>query len=150
MLVVVNGRARYGDARVMKAAGAQLAETLTVAGRSRRLALTNPDNPTKPWNWPDVVARLDAVRADPAGAVRRAEGRRRAFAGPRTAENAPLELALDMPSGGRFARAGRPPDPRRVVIPKLPTLVHDRTFFAAVRTQGFHDGVLDKLADFYA
>jgi hypothetical protein len=149
VLVVVDGQARYGDERVMKEASAGPAATLTVAGRRRRLALANPADQTKAWKWRDVLARLEAVRQDPAGAVRRAEGRRRAFAGPITAPDAPLELALDMPSGGRFARAGRPPDPRLVVIPKLPTLVHDRTFFADVRRQGFHHGLLDKLEDFY-
>lgn len=150
MLVVVEGRARYGDARVMRAAGALVAETLSVGGRSRRLAMADPADSTKAWKWRDIVARLDTVRRDPVAALRRAEGRRRNFAGPMTAANAPLELALDMPSGGRFARAGPPPDPSVVVIPKLPTLVHDAAFFADVRRQGFHGGLLDQLAAFYA
>jgi hypothetical protein len=100
--------------------------------------------------WTDVVARLDAVRKDPVGAVHHAEGLRRSYAGPRTALEAPLELALDMPSGGMLAFAGRPPDMSKVVIPPLPSLEHDKAFFADIHGEGFHGGVLDGLADFYA
>jgi hypothetical protein len=148
MLVVVEGQARYGDASVMREAGA-LAQTFSLRGTSRRLAMPDPTDPAKAWKWRDIVARLDTVRRDPVAALRRAEGRRRSYAGPMTALTAPLELGLDMPSGGRFARAGPPPDPASVVIPKLPTLVHDAAFFADVRRQGFHGGVLDRLAAFY-
>lgn len=150
MLVLVDGHARYGDAPVMTQAGAKVSETLTVAGRRRRLALVNPEDTAKPWKWRDLIGTLNEVRKDPASALRRAEGRRRAFAGPRDAENAPLELALDMPFGGRLARAGPPPDPTRVVISAIPSLTHDARFFANVRAQGFHRGVLDKLATFYS
>jgi cytosine/adenosine deaminase-related metal-dependent hydrolase len=150
MLVVVDGRARYGDAAVMTTAGATISETLTVGGRRRRLALVDPDDTTRPWKWRDVIAALDEVRRNPAAALRRAEGRRRAFAGRHDADDAPLELALDMPFGGRLARAGPPSDPNRVVVPKVPSLTHDARFFADVRAQGFHGGVLNKLAAFYA
>lgn len=148
-LVVVGGLARYGDANAMKAAGASPFTTLRVSGINRRLAIPDPADASKAWKWRDIVARLDAVRKDPAGALRRAEGRRRAFAGPMNAAGAPLELALDMPTGGAMAFAGPPPDPATVVIPKLPTLVHDAAFFADIRSQGFHNGLLDALAGFY-
>jgi hypothetical protein len=48
-----------------------------------------------------------------------------------------------------MAFAGPPPDPAKVVIPPLPTLVHDKAFFSDVHKRGFHGGVLDSLADFY-
>jgi 5-methylthioadenosine/S-adenosylhomocysteine deaminase len=36
-----------------------------------------------------------------------------------------------------------------VVIPPLPTIVHDKAFFDYVHGHGFHGGVLDGLAAFY-
>jgi 5-methylthioadenosine/S-adenosylhomocysteine deaminase len=149
MLVIVASQARYGDADAMKAARATPAGTLTVGGIRRRLAISDPKNNAKAWPWSDIVSRLDAVRKDPAGALHKAEGRRRAYAGSMIAKNAPLELALDMPNGGAMAVAGPPPDPTKVVIPPLPTLVHDKAFFDDIHGQGFHGGLLDGLADFY-
>ena len=65
------------------------------------------------------MSRLDAVRKDPAGALKNAEGRARGFAGPASDPDAPLELALDMPSGDAMAFAGPPPNPAKVVVPAL-------------------------------
>ena len=149
MLVVVNGLARYGDSDAMKAAGATPTGTLTVGGVKRRLAIADPKDSKKAWQWSDIVARLDAVRQDPARSLRKADGRRRAYAGSLLAEDAPLELALDMPDGGAMAVAGPPPDPAKVLIPPLPTLVHDKAFFDDIHGRGFHAGALDGLADFY-
>lgn len=95
------------------------------------------------------MARLNAVRKDPAGAVKHAEGQRRAYAGPVDSDQAPLELALDMPTGGTMAIAGPPPDPSKVVIAAMPTLVHDKSFFTDIHGRGFHGGLLDGLAAFY-
>jgi 5-methylthioadenosine/S-adenosylhomocysteine deaminase len=149
MLVVVDSRVRYGDVAVMTAAGQSLGAAITVAGIRRRLAILDPSDSTRGWKWSDIVARLDAVRRDPGAALRRAEGRRRSFAGSLLAPDAPLELALDMPSGGARAQAGPPPNPDRVTIPRLPSLVHDTAFFRTVRDHGFHGGVLNQLARFY-
>ena len=95
------------------------------------------------------MARLDAVRKDPAGSLKNAETRARSFAGSLSESGAPLELALDMPSGDAMAFAGPPPNPAKVVVPALPTLVHDKAFFADIHGHGFHGGLLDGLADFY-
>jgi hypothetical protein len=149
MLVVVGGIPRYGDAAMMTASGAPPSTSLTIAGRKRKAAIPDPKNSNAAWEWTDVMARLNAVRTDPVGAVHRAEGLRRSFAGPMTSPEAPLELALDMPSGGMLAFAGRPPDISKVAMPPLPSLVHDKKFFADIHGQGFHGGILDGLADFY-
>ena len=149
MLVVVGGRPRYGDADAMTAAGATAAAPLSVSGRKRKLAIPDPQDGSKAWPWTDIVSRLDAVRKDPVAALHHAEGRRRSYAGPATAPEAPLELALDMPGGGALAFAGPPPEPAKVVIPPLPTLVHDKAFFADIHGRGFHGGLLDGLAGFY-
>jgi cytosine/adenosine deaminase-related metal-dependent hydrolase len=148
-LVVVGGVPRYGDADLMTAAHAPTAGPLTVAGIKRQLAVPDPANPQKAWAWSDITARLDKVRTDPAGALKKAEGRRQAFAGPITDAEAPLQIMLDMPSGGMTAFAGRPPKPEKVIIPPLPSLVHDKDFLTSIHGRGFHGGLLDGLATFY-
>lgn len=149
LLTVVGGQPRYGNSDAMTAAKAAPAGNLTVAGVKRKLAIPDPKDKTKAWQWTDIVAQLDAVRKDPAGALKKEDAHRRAFAGARTADEAPLELALDMPNGGILAFAGPPPDPAKVVIPPLPSLVHDKEFFDAIHGHGFHGGLLDGLAAFY-
>jgi hypothetical protein len=89
------------------------------------------------------------VRKDPSAALQRRNALRSGFTGLPTDDDAPLELALDMPSGGAMAFAGPPPDLATVVIPPLPSLVHDRAFFNDIRGRGFHGRVLDELANFY-
>jgi cytosine/adenosine deaminase-related metal-dependent hydrolase len=148
MLVVVGGQPRYGDADAMTAAGAGPTTTVNVSGRERKLAILDPKDPSKAYEWTDIVSQLDLVRKDPKGALHRAEGRSRGYAGPTAAPDAPLQLALDMPTGP-MAVAGPPPDPAKVVIPLLPSLVHDKSFFDDIHGRGFHGGLLDGLADFY-
>ena len=149
MLVVVGGKPRYGDAAVMLAGGASTSTTLTIKGAKRRLAIPNPTQPGQAWAWTDIVAKLDAVRKDPATALKHADGLRRSFRGPSNAPDAPLELVLDMPGGGMRAFAGPPPDPSAVKIPPLPTLVHDKAFLASIHGRGFHGGLLDALSAYY-
>jgi len=126
----------FGDVTVLRSSGTSDAWTQIVNARDR-------------WRWTDIVARLNAVRKDPAKALAHAQGRRRAYAGPMEARVAPLELALDMPSGGGLATASPPPEPSKVMIPPLPTLVHDKAFFNDVHGRGFHGGLLDGLGAFY-
>jgi 5-methylthioadenosine/S-adenosylhomocysteine deaminase len=149
LLVVVGGQPRYGDADAMMAAGAAPATTLKVSGRKRKLAIPDPKNKNKAWSWTDIISLLETVRKNPAAALHRAEGRLRSYAGPVTAADAPLELTLDMPSGGAMTLAGPPPDPAKVVIPPLPSVIHDKAFFDDIPGRGFHGGLLDGLADFY-
>jgi hypothetical protein len=148
-LVIVGGVPRYGDADLMTAAHAPTAGALKVAGINRQLAVPDPANPQKAWRWSEIIARLDKVRSDPAAALKKAEGKRQAFAGRITDADAPLQIMLDMPSGGMTAFAGRPPKPDDVVIPPLPSLVHDQDFLTAIHGRGFHGTVLDGLAAFY-
>jgi len=54
-----------------------------------------------------------------------------------------------MPGGGGLAFAGPPPDPKKVTIPLLPSLEHDKKFFDSIQGRGFHDGLLDGLKKFY-
>jgi hypothetical protein len=147
MLVVVAGKPRYGDTSAMTSAGPTT--TMSIRGRQRKLAIPDPDDSSKAFRWTDIVSRLNSIRKNPAAALKHAESRSRGFAGPSTAPDAPLELALDMPSGNAMAFAGPPPEPSKVVIPTLPTLIHDKAFFADIHGRGFHDGILDGLTNFY-
>jgi 5-methylthioadenosine/S-adenosylhomocysteine deaminase len=150
MLVTVAGKPRYGDAAAMKAAGSGPTTELSISGKRRALAIPDPDDNSKAFAWKDIVSRFDVIRKDPAAAMKKAEQRSMNFGGPRTAHNAPLELELDMPTGETaMAFGGPPPNPADVVIPPLPTLVHDKAFFDSIHGRGFHGGLLDGLADFY-
>ena len=91
-----------------------------------------------------MTDRIDAVRADPADAVRAAQGALAPWAGRLDDAEAPLRLALDMPTG-LAPVGGLPKDLGDIVVPALPTLVHDADFLAAVAANPFHGGVLDDL-----
>jgi hypothetical protein len=146
-LVLVHGRPAYGTAALMQAAGAAAATPIAVDGSARRIALTNftlPDAP--PWRFSDVLARLEQVRADPKGEIERSRlGAFRALAAGRPS----LRLALDMPTG-RAPVGGLPKDLGRIVVPPVSPLAHDAAFFASITGRGFHGGLLDGVAEFYA
>ena len=150
MLVIYGGVPRYGDAKLMTSAGLTPSNPITVRGKRRRFAISNPDNPTQAWTWKEITGRLNAVRKDPVTALRRADGRRRAYAGPLDAPDAPLDLVLDMPGGGLAIAGDVSMHADKIVIPPLPSLIHDATFFKSLKGRGFHGGLLDGLAAFYA
>jgi cytosine/adenosine deaminase-related metal-dependent hydrolase len=149
MLVVYAGIPRYGDDALMKTAGATNSSTITIKGKKRRFAIPNPDHPETAWSWTDITSRLNAVRKDPAAALKHASGMRRAYAGPMDASDAPLELALDMPAGGAAIAGDISDHAAEIVVPPLPSLVHDSAFFKSIKGRGFHGGLLDGLAGFY-
>ena len=149
MLVVYDGAPRYGDAGLMSTTGLSKSSPITIRGRKRRFAIPDPANPAEPWSWKAITDRLDAVRKDPVKALNRAEGRRRAYAGPMDAPEAPLELQLDMPTGGLPMAGDIRDHAAEIRIPPLPSLVHDAAFFKAIKGRGFHGGLLDGLAAFY-
>ncbi|MEP6619379.1 MAG: amidohydrolase family protein [bacterium] len=150
MLVVYAGIPRYGDAALMTAAPLTKSSTVTIGGRKRRFAIAKPElDDGTAWSWKEITAELDAVRKDPAAALKKAEGMRRAFAGQMDAADAPLELVLDMPTGGLPMAGGFVDHVKDIVIPPLPSLLHDAPFFKSIKGRGFHGGVLDGLAGFY-
>ena len=150
MLVVYAGVPRYGDAGLMTTPGLSKSSALTVRGRKRRFAIPDPEHPAEVWSWKDIKSRLDAVRKDPAAALKQVDGHRRAYTGPMTGPNAPLELTLDMPGGELPVDVRSPAQAAAIVIPPLPSLVHDAAFFESIKGQGFHGGLLDGLGEFYA
>jgi len=147
-LVVVNGAARYGTPALMTAAAARTVTTLTVAGHKRALSLPDPADPARAWPWKRVLARLEQVRADPKREIEHGQARLAEWSGILDRPDAPLRLALDMPTGVAPV-GGLPQDLTQIHIPPLDSLTHDAAFLAGLTGRGFHDHVLDKLADYY-
>ncbi|MGN6302441.1 MAG: amidohydrolase family protein [Angustibacter sp.] len=147
-LVVIDGRPRYGTPELMQAAGASPVTHLTVAARRMALGLTRPDDATAGWEWSAVVDRLEEVRADPADEIRKAQGHLAAWAGHLDDREAPLRLALDMPTG-LGPVGGLPKDLGDVDVPPLQSLTHDAAWLESVQGRGFHGGLLDGLAHYY-
>lgn len=145
-LVVVDGKPLYGTEPLMRQAGAARTSRISVNGETRRLALTKFEGDGEPWSYKEVLTRLEEVRDDPKAAIESA--RRLAFAAIRSGHPPPLRLALDMPTG-RVPVGGLPKDLSKISIPPIQPLAHDEAFFASIPGRGFHDGLLEGLADFY-
>jgi 5-methylthioadenosine/S-adenosylhomocysteine deaminase len=150
LLVVSRGVPRYGEPGLMTAAGAVKPRPLTVGSLKRRFSMPDPEDSSKTWTWRDITSRIAAVRKDPKAALKKSEGLRRAYAGARDAPAAPLELVLDMPSGGLPMAGNLSAHAADIVIPPLVSLEHDAKFFSAIKHGGFHDKRLDGLAGFYS
>jgi hypothetical protein len=147
-LVVIEGRARYGTPALMAAAGATPVTPITVDGRPRHLSLSKPDDPAAAWPWQQVLDRMEEVRADPKRHILAAQARLAAWAGRLDQADAPLRLALDMPTGIAPV-GGLPKDLTQVVVPPLQSLTHDQDWLDSLSGRGFHGGLLDALADYY-
>src|SRR5262245_37810739 len=136
-LVLIGGKARYGRTALMRRAKAEAAETIPQAGRGRSVSLAGSD---AAMTWKGVLESLEAVRADPAAALRATERAR-------ARGEEPLELFPDMPEG----RLDRAADMSHVKMPPLDTLRHDAAVFRALRKDKapILDGLLDRLRDYY-
>jgi 5-methylthioadenosine/S-adenosylhomocysteine deaminase len=96
-LVVINGERRYGTQALIS--GVSTMTTLTVGGRAMQLSLGQPSDLTKAWEWAEVVDRMEEVRAHPKREVEAANAMYARWAGRLDDREAPLRLALDMPTG---------------------------------------------------
>ena len=128
--------------------GASTATTLTVAGRPMRLSLSQPSEANKAWEWSEVIDRLEEVRAHPKREVDAANAMYASWAGRLDDREAPLRLALDMPTG-LAPIGGLPKDLNDLVIPPLQSLTHDDEWLDSIVGRGFHAGVLDGLGKYY-
>jgi 5-methylthioadenosine/S-adenosylhomocysteine deaminase len=145
-LVVISGQRRYGTPELMS--GASTTTTLTVGGRTMQLSLSQPSDATKAWQWSEVIDRIEEVRAHPRREIEAANAMYARWAGRLDDLEAPLRLALDMPTG--LAPIGAlPKDLNDLVIPPLQSLTHDDEWLDSVVGRGFHSGVLDGLAQYY-
>jgi 5-methylthioadenosine/S-adenosylhomocysteine deaminase len=141
-LVLVGGRPVYGTPGMMRSSGADELEPINVGGRRRSISLVEAGVPDADMTWRQVVAALEAVRRDPAGAQQRVQ-----VAAAATGEE-PLRLIPDDPGG-------EPPvllaaaDLGEVRIRPLDPLAHDSGFFAALRSAPILGGLLDDLQGYY-
>ena len=142
-LVVIDGVPRYGDTKLMNAAGASPTFAMSVGGRRRRVAMPDPADMSRAWSWSAIMNVLHGVQSDPQAAIATAQAR--ASSGPRFAPDAELELFLDMPDTRRSGRAGPPKNAASVKIPPVPTLEHDGAFFDLLDASPIQAGVLAQL-----
>ena len=151
-LVVVGGEPRYGTKALMSAMGATNTSAVAVDGLDDRVAvIRSPQNLTKFFTWADVVARLQAVRADPPAAARELALALAAVGNDLSRPDAPLVVIGDMPFKGAAAQiAGRNDPPQPCPVPPLQSLRHDAAWFDAVDAHSFHRGLLSPLRGFYA
>ena len=157
-LVVIGGRPHYGTPALMAAAGSATTTSLEVDGEVRALLLTRPNDPTAVWEWNDVVARLEDVRANPKREIEQGRsGQAAAMAAVYAARSrngvgplppTPLRLALDMPTG-LAPLGGLPKTLTQIVVPPLAGLSHDTDYLDSIVARGYHGGLLDDLAGFY-
>lgn len=143
-LVMVGGRAFYGNRSLMTDAGATNLEPIRVAGVERAISLIDPTLKDADVTWNQVVSEIEAVLAQPVEAVERSLTM--------TARGAPtLRFIPDMP-GGEMARdlsTGRDLGP--LTMPSLDTLSHDEAFFdqLAVERAPILGGLLDGLRSYF-
>jgi len=145
-LVVIDGQRRYGTPDLMS--GASTVTTLTVGSRPMQLSLSQPSDATKAWEWSEVIDRMEEVRAHPKREVEAANAMYARWAGRLDDREAPLRLALDMPTG-LAPVGGLPKDLNELVIPPLQSLTHDKEWIDSILERGFHAGVLDGLREYY-
>ncbi|MGB5755396.1 MAG: amidohydrolase family protein [Acidimicrobiales bacterium] len=150
-LVVANGRAVYGDRARMRSAGERLTTAVRFGGRSKHVPLRRPDDPGRRWTWTDVMEELSAVQADPVQAIENGLNAEAAHFEDGPDGPAPrLILESDMP-GGPGSVAGPPPPGTVFQAPEIPGIVHDRAWYASLRSpRGWHDEVLDDIDQLFA
>jgi hypothetical protein len=134
--VLIRGEPFYGTRSLMRAAGAQETDTITVRGQRRAIRVRQPGKADATLDWPQVKRELERVRRDPAAAWQQSQDAMAAWGGPLTDSEAPLALFGDMPEGdlGLLAAAGEVPP--ALVIPPLDALTHDEAFLDTVERSG--------------
>ena len=95
------------------------------------------------------MRELRRVQVDPVTAIEQGLAFEDEEANVTTANVGRLILESDMP-GGPNSVAGPPPPGTEFDAPALPSLVHDATWFRAVRDAGYHDHLLDHLDELFA
>ncbi len=155
--MVIGGRARYGLRSLMKLV-APTATQISVGKLSRSI-----DYGDAAVTWKTVVAELERIRSDPAGAAARAAATFAALAAADQGAFDALVTSADavVPAAGAFVLlpdmpapeldielrrrgpAGATPD--AVTIPPLEPLTTGATWFDAVDANPFHDGLLSGL-----
>jgi len=143
-LVLVAGKAAFGNGSLMKAARATSPEPISVAGVRRTISMLDPAIPDANMTWEQVLDALDNARSDPARAFELA-----LEALPRG--EAPLRLIPDMPGGELAEEITSPRDLGPVTIPPIDSLAHDAAYLRCLRPDRapILDGLLQGLDAYY-
>lgn len=143
-LVLVGGKAVFGNGSLVKAAGATSPEPISVAGVRRTISMVNPAIPDANMTWEQVLDALERARSDPARAFELAlESLPRG--------EAPLRLIPDMPGGELAEEITSPRDLGPVVIPPIDSLAHDVAYLRCLHPDRapILGGLLEELDAYY-
>lgn len=143
-LVMVGGKAVFGNGSLMKAAGAISPEPISVAGVRRTISMVDPAIPDANMTWEEVLASLEHARADPTRAFELAlESLPRG--------EAPLRLIPDMPGGELAEEIISPRDLGPVIIPPIDSLAHDAAYLRCLAPDRapILAGLLEGLDEYY-
>jgi cytosine/adenosine deaminase-related metal-dependent hydrolase len=146
VFVAINGQPFYGTTKLMKAAGAQHAEPISLGRLRRSIQLIYPDVPEADMGWKDVLADIAAATKDPLGRYFELEKQH----GNPDPEKRPLWLMTDKPWDNPLVTGKEVKIlPQVVRIPPLDTLVHDKKYFDAVDASPIHGGLLTGVRAYY-
>ncbi|MDX6677261.1 MAG: 5-methylthioadenosine/S-adenosylhomocysteine deaminase [Solirubrobacteraceae bacterium] len=140
-LVAINGYPMYGEAGLMAAGAAVSPEPISVGGLDRMITLRDARIEDADMSWPEVLAALEHVREDAAGAqqaaIERAGG-----------TDELLQMVPDKPWDNPAVDG--PAVDLDVEIGPLDSLVHDDAYFDAVDRAVIHGGRLSELRGYWA
>jgi cytosine/adenosine deaminase-related metal-dependent hydrolase len=140
-LVAINGYPMYGEAALMTAGAAVSPEPISVGGLDRLITLRDARIEDADMGWPEVVAALDHVRADAAGAREAAISRAGGV-------DELLQMVPDKPWDNPAADG--PGIDLSVRIGPLDSLTHDDAYFDAIDRAVIHGGLLSGLREYWA
>jgi 5-methylthioadenosine/S-adenosylhomocysteine deaminase len=140
LFVAINGYPFYGTYNLMRAAEAEHAEPITVGRHRRRIVLIYPGIRDADMGWAEALADIAEAKADPVARYLEIEKLHQLG-------EPPPWLQTDKPRDDPEA-TGKPV-PVTVRIPPLDSLVHDATYFRAVKRAPLHGGLLDGLRSYY-
>jgi cytosine/adenosine deaminase-related metal-dependent hydrolase len=141
-LVAINGYPMYGETALMQAGAAVNPEPIDVGGLARTISLRDERIEDADMSWPEVLAALEHVREDPAGAQQAAIERAGGV-------DELLQMVPDKPWDNPAA-AGPPVDLHAANIGPLDSLVHDDAYFAAIDRAVIHGGRLSGLRAYWS
>jgi 5-methylthioadenosine/S-adenosylhomocysteine deaminase len=154
LFVIQDGQPVYGTRTLMRAAGSSSTTAVPIGSQTRHVPLRRPTDRSKLWTWTAVQAELKRVVADPHKAIDQAHNALAlavASGRPETlipALGGMLVLEPDMP-GSAHALAGPPPPGAAFTMTKPPSLIHDRSWFKSLPTDGFDAGILAQTAPYF-
>jgi len=140
LFVAINGYPFYGTYNLMRAAGAERAEPITVGRRRRRIVMIYPGIKDADMSWA-------AVRADIAEAVRDPVARYLKIENLHEVGKPPPWLQTNKPWDNPEVTGE--PVPVTVRIPPLDPLVHGAAYFNAIERSPLHGKLLNGLRDYY-